>query len=65
MQQQRGVELRLSTSRPAHARADGDHRRREHGHEYIGKILSKLDELGVAEDTIVLYSTDNGPHFNT
>ncbi|WP_437540906.1 arylsulfatase [Sorangium sp. So ce367] len=33
--------------------------------EYIGKILSKLDELGIADDTIVLYSTDNGPHFNT
>ena len=23
------------------------------------------DELGIAEDTLVLYSTDNGPHFNT
>jgi arylsulfatase len=33
--------------------------------EYIGKILTKLDELGIAEDTIVMYSTDNGPHFNT
>ncbi|XXT22789.1 arylsulfatase [Sorangium sp. So ce429] len=33
--------------------------------EYIGKLLSKLDELGIADDTIVVYSTDNGPHFNT
>jgi arylsulfatase len=33
--------------------------------EYVGKLLAKLDELGIAEDTIVLYSTDNGPHFNT
>jgi arylsulfatase A-like enzyme len=33
--------------------------------EYIGRILAKLDELGIADDTIVLYSTDNGPHFNT
>jgi arylsulfatase A-like enzyme len=24
-----------------------------------------LDELGIAEDTIVIYSTDNGPHMNT
>jgi arylsulfatase len=33
--------------------------------ENIGKMLAKLDELGIAEDTIVMYSTDNGPHFNT
>jgi len=31
----------------------------------IGKILDALDELGLAEDTIVVYSTDNGPHMNT
>jgi arylsulfatase len=28
-------------------------------------MLSKLDELGIAEDTLVLYSTDNGPHYNS
>jgi arylsulfatase len=28
-------------------------------------MLNKLDELGIAEDTIVMYSTDNGPHYNT
>ncbi len=33
--------------------------------EYVGRMLTKLDELGIAEDTIVFYSTDNGPHFNT
>jgi arylsulfatase A-like enzyme len=33
--------------------------------EYVGRMLDKLDELGIAEDTLVLYSTDNGPHFNT
>jgi arylsulfatase len=27
-------------------------------------MLNKLDELGIAEDTIVMYSTDNGPHYN-
>jgi arylsulfatase len=32
--------------------------------ENIGRMLGKLDELGIADDTIVLYSTDNGPHFN-
>ena len=31
---------------------------------HVGMILDKLDELGIAEDTIVMYSTDNGPHFN-
>ena len=28
----------------------------------VGALLDKLDELGIAEDTIVIYSTDNGPH---
>ena len=31
----------------------------------IGKMLDLLDELGLAEDTIVVYSTDNGVHMNT
>lgn len=33
--------------------------------EFVGKLLDKLDEMGIADDTIVVYSTDNGPHFNT
>jgi arylsulfatase len=28
-------------------------------------MLDKLDKLGIAEDTIVMYSTDNGPHYNS
>jgi arylsulfatase A-like enzyme len=32
--------------------------------EHIGEMLNKLDELGIADDTIVMYSTDNGPHYN-
>jgi arylsulfatase len=32
---------------------------------HIGMFLDKLDELGIAENTIVLYSTDNGVHMNT
>ena len=32
---------------------------------HIGKFLKLLDELGIADNTIVLYSTDNGPHANT
>src|ERR1700758_1711888 len=31
----------------------------------VGQILDVVDELGIAEDTIVVYSTDNGPHANT
>ena len=33
--------------------------------EHIGQMLAKLDELGIADDTIVMYSTDNGVHYNT
>ncbi|MCP4258518.1 MAG: arylsulfatase [Planctomycetes bacterium] len=32
---------------------------------HIGKFLALLDELGIADNTIVFYSTDNGPHMNT
>ncbi|TQM61854.1 arylsulfatase [Humibacillus xanthopallidus] len=31
----------------------------------VGQVLDLLDELGIADDTIVVYSTDNGPHGNT
>ncbi len=33
--------------------------------ENVGKMLKKLDDLGIADSTIVMYSTDNGPHYNT
>ena len=32
---------------------------------HVGKFLKLLDELGIADNTIVMYSTDNGPHYNT
>ncbi len=32
---------------------------------HVGKFLKLLDELGIADNTIVFYSTDNGPHYNT
>jgi arylsulfatase len=32
---------------------------------HVGELLDQLDALGIADNTIVLYSTDNGPHFNT
>lgn len=31
--------------------------------KYIGKILDKLDELGLAEDTIVVFTSDHGHFF--
>ncbi|SES09954.1 arylsulfatase [Pedococcus cremeus] len=31
----------------------------------VGELLSLVDELGIADDTIVIYSTDNGPHMNS
>jgi arylsulfatase len=31
----------------------------------VGEVLNKLDELGIADNTIVFYSTDNGPHMNS
>lgn len=31
----------------------------------VGEVLNQLDELGIADNTIVFYSTDNGPHMNS
>ncbi len=31
----------------------------------VGQILALLDELGIANDTLFFYSTDNGPHMNS
>ncbi|MXO61056.1 sulfatase-like hydrolase/transferase [Altererythrobacter salegens] len=31
----------------------------------IGQMLALLDELGIADNTFVMYSTDNGPHCNS
>ena len=55
-----------------HVRAD---RRHKGNDEYtdgmiehdmqVGQLLKLLNELGIADNTIVQYSTDNGPHFNT
>jgi len=32
---------------------------------HVGELLAVLDELGIADETLVFYSTDNGPHKNT
>ncbi len=33
--------------------------------QHVGELLKLLDDLEIADNTIVMYSTDNGPHFNT
>jgi arylsulfatase len=53
---------------PAAARGGssrGDYDVRVAHDENIGRMLAKLDELRIADDTIVMYSTDNGPHYNS
>jgi len=30
----------------------------------VGTVLDEIDKLGIGNDTIVMYSTDNGPHMN-
>ena len=37
---------------------------KEHDH-HVGLLLDKLDDLGIADNTIVVYSTDNGSQANT
>jgi arylsulfatase len=32
---------------------------------HVGELLKTIDDLGLANETIVMYSTDNGPHYNT
>jgi arylsulfatase len=31
----------------------------------VGEVLDKIDQLGITDNTIVFYGTDNGPHMNT
>jgi arylsulfatase len=33
--------------------------------KHVGELLDLLDELGIADNTFVMYSTDNGPHMNS
>jgi arylsulfatase len=31
----------------------------------VGSVLKTLDDLGIADNTFVMYGTDNGPHMNS
>ncbi len=33
--------------------------------ELVGRMLQQITKLGIEDNTIVVYSTDNGPHYNT
>jgi arylsulfatase A-like enzyme len=33
--------------------------------ETVGTLLKALDDMGIADNTIVVYSSDNGPHMNS
>jgi arylsulfatase len=33
--------------------------------KHVGELLTLLDQLGIADNTFVMYSTDNGPHMNS
>jgi arylsulfatase A-like enzyme len=33
--------------------------------KHVGKLLDLLDQLGITDNTLVIYSTDNGPHLNS
>jgi arylsulfatase A-like enzyme len=58
-----------------HVRADHRGRYKHGDSEYIdgmqehddtvGSLLKALDDMGLANNTIVVYSSDNGPHMNT
>src|SRR4029077_3865717 len=53
--------MRGQSGMPGNEYADG---MIEHDQD-VGKLLKAVDDLGIANETIVIYSTDNGPHMNT
>ncbi|MAF30067.1 MAG: arylsulfatase [Croceicoccus sp.] len=54
------LDERKGVSRASEADIYGDGLAEHDGH--VGQLLDKLDELGIAEDTIVVYTTDNGAY---
>ncbi|WIA56160.1 arylsulfatase [Sphingobium sp. WTD-1] len=54
------VDEHKGVSRASEQDVYGDGLAEHDGH--VGQLLAKLDELGIAEDTIVVYATDNGAY---
>jgi arylsulfatase A-like enzyme len=52
------LEYHEKSGMPGNEYADGMW---EHDQD-VGKLLKQLDDLGIAKDTIVIYTTDNGPN---
>ena len=52
-------------SRQVQARRQRVHRRHDRARRPCRLLLKAVDDLGIANDTIVVYSTDNGPHMNS
>ena len=51
---------------PRHLRANDEYTDGMVEHDmHVGELLKLIDDLGLADNTIVQYSTDNGPHYNT
>jgi arylsulfatase len=55
-----------------HVRADHRHKGNDEYSDgmiehdaHVGELLKLIDDLGIAKNTIVMYSTDNGPHYNS
>ncbi len=63
------MHLRTHT-KPSSLGQAGDHQSPYHDtmidhDKNVGQVLDVLDQLKIADNTIVIYSTDNGPHMNT
>ena len=50
---------RYNTSQDAHAQFAAMVSRLDH---YVGEIMDELQRLGLAENTLVIFTSDNGPH---
>ena len=70
-----GTRMHFRTHVKAEMRAKADGIAGKHLDEYqagmiehdlhVGQLLHLLDKLGIADNTIIHYSTDNGPHMNS
>ena len=57
--------VKARAPRQVQARRQRIHRRHDRARRAtVGLLLKALDDLGIADNTIVVYCTDNGPHMN-